>query len=82
VLDGADAGEGFPHCYTQSLTTKCVAQCVSSIKTSCTTTETLHVCTAPGDCSGDTANPNCCLVAGYHVCVSTILKGLGGLSCL
>ncbi|HEY6463325.1 MAG TPA: hypothetical protein VIY73_24330 [Polyangiaceae bacterium] len=40
------------------------------------------MCTAAGDCSGDTANPNCCRVAGYHVCVSTILKGLGGLSCL
>lgn len=82
VLDGADAGQSFPHCYTQSLTTKCVAKCVSSITTSCTATETLHVCTAKADCSGDTANPNCCLVAGYHVCVNNILKTLGGLTCL
>jgi hypothetical protein len=77
-----DAGASFPHCYTKSLTTKCVAKCVSSITLSCTATETLHVCQAPGDCADDTANPNCCVVAGYHVCVSTILMKLGSLSCL
>ncbi|HEY8087336.1 MAG TPA: hypothetical protein VIF09_05815 [Polyangiaceae bacterium] len=82
VLDGMDAGQGFPHCTTASLTTKCVPQCVSNIQISCTATQTLHVCQAAGDCAGDTANPNCCLVAGYHVCVSTILKNLGALSCL
>ena len=82
VLDGMDAGESFPHCYTASLTTTCVAKCVSSIQISCNATETLHVCQANADCSGDTANPNCCVVAGYHVCVSNLLKGLGGLSCL
>jgi hypothetical protein len=82
ILDGMDAGASFPHCYTQSLTTKCVASCVSAIKVSCTATETLHVCEATSDCATDTANPNCCVVAGYHVCVSTILMKLGSLSCL
>ena len=77
-----DAGETFPHCYTKSLTTKCVPKCVSNIQLSCTATETLHVCTAPADCSGDTANPKCCVVAGYHVCVSNLLATLGGLTCL
>jgi hypothetical protein len=59
-----DAGASFPHCYTKSLTTTCVSKCVSKIQVSCTATETLHVCNAVADCSGDTANPNCCLVAG------------------
>ncbi len=77
-----DAGQSFPHCTTGSLTTTCSAKCVSNIKLSCTATETLHVCTAAADCADDSANPNCCLVAGYHVCVSTILKNLGSLSCL
>ncbi len=77
-----DAGETFPHCYTKSLTTTCVAKCVSKIQVNCTATETLHVCAAASDCAGDTANPNCCLVAGYHVCVSGILKALGTLSCM
>jgi hypothetical protein len=77
-----DAGQSFPHCYVGSLTTTCVPKCVSSIQLSCNATQTLHVCQAAADCSDDTANPNCCLVAGYHVCVSTILKGLGSLTCL
>ena len=81
VLDGMDAGQSFPHCYVASLATTC-GKCPSSIQLSCNSTEALHVCQAAGDCMDDTANPNCCLVAGYHVCVSTILKGLGGLSCL
>jgi len=76
-----DAGQSFPHCYTASLTTTC-GKCASSIQLSCNSTEMLHVCQAGADCKDDTANPNCCLVAGYHVCVSTILKGLGSLSCL
>jgi hypothetical protein len=81
-LDGMDAGESFPHCYTESLTTSCVAKCVSNIQVTCTSKETLHVCAATTDCAGDTANPNCCLVAGYHVCVSSLLKTLGALTCL
>lgn len=81
-LDGMDAGETFPHCTTDTLTTSCVAKCVSNIQVSCMATETLHVCAAASDCAGDTANPNCCPVAGYHVCVSNILKALGQLTCL
>jgi len=81
-LDGMDAGETFPHCYVGSLTTSCVAKCVSKIQVSCMATETLHVCAAASDCASDTANPNCCPVAGYHVCVSNILKALGTLTCL
>jgi hypothetical protein len=77
-----DAGQSFPHCTTGSITTACVAKCVTKIQLSCTATETLHVCQAPADCADDAADPNCCLVAGYHVCVSTILKNLGGLTCL
>lgn len=82
TLDGMDAGEKFPHCYNGSLTTSCVAKCVSAITVSCTATETLHVCAAKSDCAADTANPNCCPVAGYHVCVSNLLKALGQLTCL
>lgn len=77
-----DAGEKFPHCYVGSLSSQCVAKCVSQIHVSCTATETLHVCAAKSDCAGDVANPNCCLVAGYHVCVSTLLSAVGALSCL
>jgi hypothetical protein len=90
VLNGMDAGAAFPHCYSQTLTTKCVAKasCSSNITVNCGTaqmpqTETLHVCTAKTDCTGDDmSNPNCCLVDNYHVCVSSLLVTLGALSCL
>ena len=76
-----DAGQTFPHCYSASLTTSCVAKCVTSIQLSCTATQNLHACQAGADCKDDPANPNCCLVAGYHVCVNNNLKLLGGLTC-
>lgn len=75
-----DAGASFPHCYTKSLTTTC-GKCASSIQLSCTATQTLHVCQAASECADDTANPNCCVVGSYHVCVNNELKLLGGLSC-
>jgi len=92
VLAGMDAGPppaAFPHCYSQTLTTTCVTKgmCSSNIQVNCGSvampqTETLHVCTAKTDCSDDSANPNCCLVDNYHVCVSSLLMTLGSLSCL
>jgi hypothetical protein len=55
---------------------------VSNIQLSCLTTDTFHLCTQASDCAADTANPNCCTVGAYQVCINDTLKTLGRLTCL
>jgi hypothetical protein len=74
-------GGQLPNCTGQSLTTQCVAKCTSQITLNCMTTDTLHVCTQPSDCSDDPSNPNCCQIHGNYVCVSNLVKSLGMLTC-
>jgi hypothetical protein len=45
-------------------------------------TDTFHLCTQPSDCAADLANPNCCTVGTYEVCISDTLRTLGRLTCL
>jgi hypothetical protein len=80
-------GGSIPNCSVATLSSQCVATCISNINLSCGSTgnpvtDTLHMCAAVTDCtSTDKMNPNCCLVHGYYVCVSNIDKAIGGLTC-
>jgi len=59
-----------------------VATSTSNLTLSCTATEVLHLCEAASDCTADTANPKCCAVLNYHVCVPSLDATLGSLTCL
>ncbi|HTQ43528.1 MAG TPA: hypothetical protein VMI75_12275 [Polyangiaceae bacterium] len=83
VLNGGTV----PNCSVATLSSQCVAKCISNISLTCgsttkTVTDTLHMCATPADCTtSDPGNPDCCLVHGYYVCVSALDKTLGGLTC-
>jgi hypothetical protein len=58
-----------------------VAGCSTSFATSCSATDTLHVCAQTSDCASDTANPYCCDLTGLWVCVNGGAKMLPGVTC-
>jgi hypothetical protein len=47
---------------------------------SCTTTDTLHVCTAASDRATDGTNNSCCPVYRYQVCLSSIEATAGEIT--
>jgi hypothetical protein len=80
LADNPD-GATFPYCDVTSLGSYC-GSCATNINTTCGTTELLHVCTKTSDCASDTANPQCCAVFNYHICVSGAEATFGNLTCL
>ena len=75
-------GAAFPNCSITALTATC-GSCKTNVQVSCSQgPEHLHVCTQKSDCASDTANPECCPVLGYSVCLNSILAGFGNLTCM
>jgi len=76
---GVQGGQA-PNCTVQSLSSRCEANCNTTLTTTCQGTDTLHICAQASDCSSDANSPNCCNVRGQLVCVSDALA-MAGLSC-
>lgn len=70
------AGGSVPTCTRQSVDTSCQAQCVTSIPVSCTTTDTLRLCTQSADCESN--HPLCCAYGigqlSISICVDSTQK--------
>jgi hypothetical protein len=87
-----DGGNSFPHgCSVTSITSWC-GQCnnaplaLGSPPLTCQTDgdasiEQVHVCSTPSDCASEPTNKLCCPVFSYNICLSSLLAGIGGVSC-
>jgi hypothetical protein len=82
VLADNPDGAAFPYCTITSITAYCGGTCPSSLGATCTSTEKLQVCASAADCAGNSSATQCCSLDGYSACVSSLVAGLGGLTCM
>jgi hypothetical protein len=82
VLADNPDGAAFPYCSITSITGYCATTCPFSLGATCTSTEKLQVCSSPADCAGNSSATECCTLSGYSACVSSVVAGLGGLTCM
>jgi hypothetical protein len=81
ALEANPDGGPFPNCGVSTMSAYCGVCSSNTIGPTCTSIETVHLCSLESDCANETANTQCCQLAGYQACVNSTIAA-SGLTCL